>query len=52
MIAAIEARPMRSMTLAVTTAALIAGCTTSAADVIRERSEGLARVYSVAPEQA
>ena len=52
MIAAIYTHPLRSMTLAVTTTVRIAGCTTTVADVIRERSEGLARAYSVAPEQA
>lgn len=41
-----------SMTLAVMTAGLTAGCTTTATDVIRERAEGVAQVYSIAPERA
>lgn len=52
MIAAVYGRPMRSMTLAFTTAVLMAGCTTTTADVIRDRPEGLAQVYPVAPERA
>jgi hypothetical protein len=52
MIAAVYARPLRLMTHAGLNAVLVLGCTTSTADVIRARPEGLARIYQVPLERA